>query len=202
MREQSVISRVVRVAAGVFAPGHLGELTQVVPFELVDAVLGDGPGAAPAPRAALAGRGVFPAGDVPVSGGRLSAGLGQDDERSGGAARRCLTDREGVRDLRRRVGGGPMRALFEVLCGPLARPVTPGVRFGPYRMVSFDGCSSLKVPDTGRNRAWLDRPAHGGYPQLELMTLVKTGTRAMIGAVFGPTARRSCSAWPTAPTCP
>ncbi|MEU0521874.1 transposase [Streptosporangium sp. NPDC006007] len=81
-----------------------------------------------------------------------------------------------------------MRALFEVLCGPLARPVTPGVRFGPYRTVSFDGCSSLKVPDTGRNRAWLDRPAHGGYPQLELMTLVKTGTRAMIGAVFGPTA--------------
>ncbi|MGW4426651.1 transposase domain-containing protein, partial [Streptosporangium sp. NPDC004631] len=93
-----------------------------------------------------------------------------------------------LRDLRRRVGGGPMQALFEVLCGPPARPVTPGVRFGPYRTVSFDGCSSLKVPDTGRNRAWLDRPAHGGYPQLELMTLVKTGTRAMIGAVFGPTA--------------
>ncbi|GAA3413970.1 transposase domain-containing protein [Streptosporangium vulgare] len=38
MRDHSVISRVVRVAAGVFAPGHLGELTQVVPFELVDAV--------------------------------------------------------------------------------------------------------------------------------------------------------------------
>jgi hypothetical protein len=27
------------VAAGVFAPGHLGELTRIVPFELVDAVL-------------------------------------------------------------------------------------------------------------------------------------------------------------------
>jgi hypothetical protein len=27
------------VAAGAFAPGHLGELTRVVPFELVDAVL-------------------------------------------------------------------------------------------------------------------------------------------------------------------
>ncbi|WNI28258.1 transposase domain-containing protein [Streptomyces sp. ITFR-6] len=27
------------VATGPFAPGHLGELTQVVPFELVDAVL-------------------------------------------------------------------------------------------------------------------------------------------------------------------
>lgn len=41
MRDQSVISRVVRVAAGVFAPGHLGELTQIVPFELVDAVLAE-----------------------------------------------------------------------------------------------------------------------------------------------------------------
>ncbi|WJK43806.1 transposase domain-containing protein [Solwaraspora sp. WMMA2056] len=29
----------VRVAAGVFAPGHLGELTQFLPFEMVDEVL-------------------------------------------------------------------------------------------------------------------------------------------------------------------
>jgi hypothetical protein len=27
------------VAAGPFAPGHLGELTQIVPFEMVDDVL-------------------------------------------------------------------------------------------------------------------------------------------------------------------
>ena len=30
------VTTVVTVAAGVFAPGHLGELTRVVPFELVD----------------------------------------------------------------------------------------------------------------------------------------------------------------------
>nr|SBO96659.1 Transposase, IS4 [Nonomuraea gerenzanensis] len=92
-----------------------------------------------------------------------------------------------LRDLRRRVGGAPMRRLFEVLSGPLAQPATPGVRFGTYRTVSFDGCSSLKAPDTVRNRAWLGSPGHGGYPLLELMTLVETGTRALIGAVFGPT---------------
>ncbi len=34
-----MITRTVRVAAGVFAPGHLGELTQYLPFELVDDVL-------------------------------------------------------------------------------------------------------------------------------------------------------------------
>ena len=33
------ITRTITVAAGVFAPGHLGELTRVVPFELVDEVL-------------------------------------------------------------------------------------------------------------------------------------------------------------------
>ena len=29
------------MAAGVFAPGHLGELTRIVPFELADAVLAE-----------------------------------------------------------------------------------------------------------------------------------------------------------------
>ena len=37
----TTITRTFTVAAGVFAPGHLGELTQVIPFELVDSVLAD-----------------------------------------------------------------------------------------------------------------------------------------------------------------
>jgi Insertion element 4 transposase N-terminal len=42
LRAQSAtttITRAVTAAAGVFAPGHLGELTQYLPFELVDDVL-------------------------------------------------------------------------------------------------------------------------------------------------------------------
>jgi hypothetical protein len=38
-RALQTVVRKVTVAAGVFAPGHLGELTRHVPFELVDAVL-------------------------------------------------------------------------------------------------------------------------------------------------------------------
>src|SRR3954468_6719341 len=41
---QSVTQRVIRevtVGGGRFAPGHLGELTQIVPFEMVDAVLAE-----------------------------------------------------------------------------------------------------------------------------------------------------------------
>ena len=59
-----------------------------------------------------------------------------------------------------------------------------------YRTVAFDGCVSFKVPDTDRNRCWLGKlnAALGttGYPVVKLMTLVETGTRAMLGAVFGP----------------
>ncbi|MCW8103221.1 transposase [Streptomyces tauricus] len=90
-----------------------------------------------------------------------------------------------LRDLRRRLGAEPMKRVFETLAGPLAQPVTPGVRFGPFRMVSFDGCSSIKLPDTERNVEWFGPGSRGGYPMLELMTLVETGTRALIGAVFG-----------------
>jgi hypothetical protein len=61
--------------------------------------------------------------------------------------------------------------------------------FGRYRTVAFDGCRSIKVPDTRRNRGWLGKlnAALGetGYPVIQLMTLCETGTRALIGAVFG-----------------
>jgi hypothetical protein len=34
-----IVTRPIMAAAGVFAPGHVGELTQYLPFELVDDVL-------------------------------------------------------------------------------------------------------------------------------------------------------------------
>jgi hypothetical protein len=33
------LTRTIRVASGVFAPGHLGELASIVPFELINDVL-------------------------------------------------------------------------------------------------------------------------------------------------------------------
>jgi hypothetical protein len=42
LRTQSAtttVTHAVTVAGGVFGPGHLGELTQYLPFELVDDVL-------------------------------------------------------------------------------------------------------------------------------------------------------------------
>src|SRR6266516_5204127 len=89
-----------------------------------------------------------------------------------------------LRDLRRRLGAAPLRALFETLAGPAAWPRTPGMRFGRYRTVSFDGCKTIKVPDTPRNRGWLGKMnapnGETGYPVIQLMTLVETGTRALL----------------------
>lgn len=39
MLTQSVSTRGVVVAPGPFAPGHLGELTQLIPFDMVDQAL-------------------------------------------------------------------------------------------------------------------------------------------------------------------
>ena len=48
----------------------------------------------------------------------------------------CIRDREkALRDLRRRLGAVPLKALFEV-AGPLAQPGTPGVRFAGLRIVA------------------------------------------------------------------
>lgn len=183
----AAITRTVTVAAGRFAPGHLGELTAVVPFELVDAVLSETRAVQRRLRDLPSRVGVyfllamclFPEVGYRLVWAKLTAGLS-------GIPVACPTTKA-LRDLRRRLGSASMRVLFDVLAGPLARPTMAGVRFGPYRTVSFDGCSSIKVPDSERNRGWLGRCPHGGYPQVELMTLVETGTRAVIAAVFGPT---------------
>jgi Insertion element 4 transposase N-terminal/Transposase DDE domain len=187
----TTLTTTITVASGVFAPGHLGELTRIIPFELADAVLEEG-GLERRVRLLPSRTGIyfllamclFPHAGYLGVWGRLTAGL-----RGLGLAE---PSGKALRDLRRRVGAGPARRLFEMLAGPLGRPGTPGVMFGGYRTVSFDGCKSVKVPDTARNRAWLGKhkASNGetGYPALALMTLVETGTRALAGAVFGPDA--------------
>ena len=152
MRTQSAtttITRAVTVAAGVFAPGHLGELTQYLPFELVDDVLEQTRTVQRRLRELPSRVGVYfvlALGMYPRLGyarvwAKLTAGLAGLDVR--------WPSEKALRDLRRRLGPAPLKALFEVVAGPLAQPGTPGVRFGGLRTVAFDGCNSLKVPDTG-----------------------------------------------------
>ncbi len=197
MRTQSATTTIIRavtVAAGVFAPGHLGELTQYLPFELVDDVLEQTRTVQRRLRDLPSRVGVYfvlTLGMYPRLGyarvwAKLTAGLA-------GLPVPCPSEKA-LRDLRRRLGLAPLKALFEVVAGPLAQPHTPGVCFGGLRTVAFDGLNSLKVPDTGRNRCWIGRIRYrqgfAGYPTLRLMALAETGTRALLGAAVGCAANR------------
>lgn len=182
-------TRAVTVAAGVFAPGHLGELTQYVPFELVDDVLAQTRAGERRLRDLpsrtgvyfLLALGLFPRLGYARVWGKLTAGLG--------GLQVAHPSEKALRDLRRRLGPAPLKALFEVLAGPLAWPYAPGVTFMGLRTVAFDGCSSLRVPDTPRNRAWPGLIRHrtglAGYPVLHLLALAEIGTRGLLGAVLG-----------------
>jgi hypothetical protein len=187
----TTLIRTLTVAVGVFAPGHLGELTRYLPFELVDDVLAQTRTMQQRLRALPSRTGVYfvlALGLFPRIGyarvwAKLCAGL------AGAGMVVPTVSEKALRELRRRLGPAPFKALFEVVAGPLAQPRTPGVCFAGMRTVAFDGLNSLKIPDTGRNRAWIGRVwyrlAFAGYPTLRLMCLVETGTRGLLGAVIG-----------------
>jgi Insertion element 4 transposase N-terminal/Transposase DDE domain len=185
----ATVSHAVNAAAGVYAPGHLGELTQYLPFELVDDVLEQTRTVQRRLRDLPSRTGVYfvlALGMFPRLGyvrvwGKLTAGLAGLDL--------PLPSEKALRDLRRRLGPAPMKALFEIVAGPLGQPCTPGVCFAGLRTVAFDGLNSLKIPDTERNRAWIGKIRHrlglAGYPALRVMVLAETGTRGLLGATAG-----------------
>jgi hypothetical protein len=158
LREKSVVTRTIEVAGGVYAPGHLGELTQVVDFALVDAVLEE-TGTRERRLRLLPSRVVvyfvlalalFE--DCSYRGvwGKLVAGL-----------EGLVLVRPAVSSLsraRRRIGAAPLRRLFEILAGPVAHRGQSGSFWGP----ADRGCRRdlaararragdyLALPETGR----------------------------------------------------
>ena len=184
--DKSVITRVVTVAGGRFAPGHLGELTRQVPFEMVDAALEetcrlqrrvrDLP-ARVVVYLLLAGC-LFAELGYPQVWGRLTAGLGGLPV--AGPAASAMTQ------ARRRLGPGPLRALFFLLRGPSPADA----RWRGLLVCAVDG-TVMTVADSTANLAAYAKQKGGatggsGYPQLRLLALVSCGTRTVIDAVFGP----------------
>jgi hypothetical protein len=191
LQEQSVITREVAVAGGVFAPGHLGELTQVVDFALVDAVLEE-TGTVQKRVRLLPSRVVvyfvlalalFERCSYRAVWGKLVASL---DALC--LVRPCVS---ALCRARRRVGAAPFQALFETLAGPVARPQTPGAFWRGLRMVAIDG-TSVHLPDSEpiaaqhAKRKRKGEDVQFGYPLLRMLTLIECGTRAVLAAVFGP----------------
>ncbi|WP_251049967.1 IS4 family transposase [Streptomyces sp. ISL-86] len=191
MRANSVISREVVVAAGAFAPGHLGELTRIVPFEMVDEAL-EQTGRTQARVRDLPSRVVvylmlagclFPGMGWPQVWQRLTAGLS--------GLKVAAPTAGALLQARRRLGAEPLRWLFDLLRGPAAGIATPGVWWRGLLVCAIDG-TVMPVPDSAANLTVFTRQRgnNGGanYPSLRLLALVSCGTRTLVDAVFGPTA--------------
>jgi hypothetical protein len=186
------IVREVTVAAGRFAPGHLGELTQIVPFEMVDAALAE-TGSVQQRIRDLPSRVVV----YLLLAGALFAGCGYRQvwaRMVAGLDGLASADPSaaGLAAARRRVGAAPLRALFDLLAGPAAGPATRGVRWHDRLLTAVDG-TIAGCPETPANLAVYCKGGgpHGGtgFPLVRVLALVACGTRTVLGAVFGPTTR-------------
>jgi hypothetical protein len=180
---------VVRVAAGPFAPGHLGELTQQVPFEMIDAVLAE---------TRCMQRRVR---DLPsrvvvylLLAGCLFAEVGYRQ-----VWQRLVSGLEGLpvavpgeaalSQARRRIGPQPLRALFDLLRGPAASMAGPA-RWRGLLVCAIDG-TTLFAADSAANLARYSKQRGGrtggsSYPMVRLVTVMACGTRSVMDAVFGP----------------
>jgi hypothetical protein len=176
------------VAGGRFAPGHIGELTRIVPFEMVDAVLGE-TGAVQKRLRVLPSRVVV----YLLLAAGLFAELGY-----GQVWARMIAGLDGLTvavpapsalaAARRRIGVAPLRALFDLLRGSPAGPATAGVYWRGRLVTAVDG-TMMCCPDTAANLT-VYRPGSGyqggtGYPMVRLLALVACGTRTIIDSVFG-----------------
>ncbi|MEH0933530.1 IS4 family transposase [Micromonospora sp. CPCC 205558] len=171
-----------------FAPGHLGELTRLVPFEMVDDVL------AMTRRTESRVR-LLPARVVMyvLLAGCLFAELGYLQvwsKLTSGLSGLPLVAPSGsaLRQARQRLGPQPVRALFDVLRGPAATSAAQ-TRWRGLLLAVIDG-TFLTVADspatTSRYAKQRCNNGSSGYPQLRLSALLSCGTRSVIDAVFDP----------------
>jgi hypothetical protein len=178
----------VPVAAGVFAPGHLGELTRLIPFEMVDDVLA-------LTRRTQSRVRLLPARVVvylvlaSVLFGELGYRQVWSRLVSGLPAPRVSPSVSALRQARQRLGPAPLRALFDLLRGPAASTARQ-TRWRGMLLTVLDG-TLLVVADSPANtrrytKQRLLTGGSSGYPQLRLSALLSCGTRSVIDAVFDP----------------
>jgi len=183
------ITTTIRVASGVLAPGHLGELTQIVPFEMVDAALA-ATGTIQARTRLLPARVVV----YLLLAGCLFAELGYQQvwrKLTAGLAAMPVASPSpaALSQARRRLSAKPLRWLFDLLRGA-ATVGAAGVRWYGLLVCAIDG-TTMSVPDSPANLTqYRKHHCHNGgsgYPLLRLLALTACGTRSIIDAVFGPT---------------
>lgn len=181
---QSATSDLVPAPVDPFAAGHLGELTRIVSFDLVDAAI-SAAGAAQKRLRRLPSRVVvyvLLAGVLFADVGyrqvlrRLTFGVGLDIPVPGSSA---------LSQAFRRIGVAPLAELFDLVRSPAAG----APRWRGLLVCAIDG-TTMFVPDSNVNAAAFGRQsgrpdAPAGYPMLRLVMIVACGSRTVIDAVFG-----------------
>jgi hypothetical protein len=171
------------------APGHLGELTQILDPQLVDAVLAE-TGTREKRLRLLPARTVvyftlalalFEHDSYRAVWGKLTAAIG--------SLTTAYPAASSLARARRRIGTAPLRRLFETLAGPVAHRDVPGAFYRGLRTVAIDG-TYLHTPDE-KQITWKYPKRSGdtlefGYPLLRLLVVIECGTRAVLDAAFGP----------------
>jgi hypothetical protein len=201
--EKSASIQLAATGPDVYAPGHLGELTQIIDPDLVDAVVED-TGTREQRVRLLPARVVvyfvlalafFERSSYQAVWNKLIVGL-----RGLAVPHPCDSS---LSRARRRLGSAPLRALFEVLAGPVATPAQPSSFYRGLRVVAMDG-TTLIAPDE-KAVTWY-HPKHigsvleFGYPLVRLVALIECGTRAVLTAAFGNDDRPCAAPCVTAPT--
>ena len=138
------------MAGGQFAPGHVGKLTQLVPFEMVDEALAQARAVQWRVRDLpsrvvvylLLAACLFPEAGV-------SGCMPQTDRGAGGLARGSA-HAGALAQARRRVGSAPLRFLFDLLRGPAAVPRERGTWWRGLLVCAIDG-AILTMPDSPAN---------------------------------------------------
>lgn len=161
MEQQCVITREIRVAQGRFAPGHLGELTRQVPFEMVDEVLASTRTTQKRLRELpsrvvvylLIAAGLFTELGYQQVWARLIAGL------EGVSV--AMPSSSALAQARRRVGAAPLAALFRLLAGPAAGTT----RWRKLLVCAIDS-TTLFVPDSPANLTRFPYQGGGMAPRL------------------------------------
>lgn len=175
-------------APGALAVGHLGELTQVVPFELVDQALASAGGLQHRIRR-LPSRVVV----YLLLAGALFTGLGWTRVWARLTASLPVPlpppAPSSITAAMRRVGPKPLKSLFDLVKGPAAVTATQVTRFAGRLVVAIDG-TQIPLPDTPANLSVFPKTKAGpngpaGYPMLRLVALVACGTRTLLDAAFG-----------------
>ncbi|WP_345075414.1 IS4 family transposase, partial [Paeniglutamicibacter cryotolerans] len=175
-------------APGVFAPGNLGELTGVAPFEMVDAALEAAGGKEHRIRRLpsrvvvyllLAGA-LFADQCWKQVYSRLVSGLSVPGKIPAASA---------LSQAMHRVGPAALRELFTLLKGPAVSKQKHETRLAGRLVLAIDG-TQIAVPDTDANRASYPKPRGGpngeaGYPMIRLVAVLTAGTRMLIEAAFG-----------------